>query len=283
MGPRLGLIHGGVSDGQSHLGVAQGPSFLLKQGLKQKLSPYTGPMNSFSALARNPYVALYQTTRSCLGNGYQPLILGGDHSLSVSTVPALKERHGEELQVVWVDAHGDINTPSSSPSGHFHGMPLAALLGLFKGSEHKKKLHWLQKPWLRPEDLHYLGLRDLDPSEKQTLQELPINLYDLGEWSLFRHRVGLRPLHISFDVDVMDPTVFPHTGVPVAGGWSLETTQLFFQQIAHMNVVSLEVVEFNPELHVHPEASAKIIIDLLQLFYETRWKLQTKPQHSLSF
>lgn len=173
---------------------------------------------------------------------------GGDHGLSVGTIHRQLERH-PDLIVVWVDAHGDINPPWESPTGNFHGMPLAYLLGI-------SKFPWM-KNFLSAKRLIYWGPRALDASEKKIIDELGIVCIageDLGHPELLLNAISnidpdmTSPVHLSFDVDVYRTEDFPATGCHTMGGPSRENIEnMGCQLFRHTNVVSMDLVEFNPD------------------------------------
>jgi arginase len=164
------------------------------------------------------------------------LTLGGDHSIAIGTISgtakAIRERlGGRELAVIWVDAHADINTPETSNSGNIHGMPVAFLTGLAKESK-KDVFGWLEKDHLvSVKKLVYIGLRDIDRGEKRILRENGIKAFSMHD--IDRHGIGRvmemalghigtdTPIHLSFDVDGLDPQWAPSTGTPVRGGLTL--------------------------------------------------------------
>jgi len=168
--------------------------------------------------------------------GRLALTLGGDHSIAVGsisgTAKAARERLGKEIAVVWVDAHADINTPQSSGSGHIHGMPVAFLTGLSNAPEENPEVFG----WLRPEHrinlkkLVYIGLRDVDLPEKRILRENGIKAFSMHDvdkhgigkvMDMALEYIGDAPIHLSFDVDALDPMWAPSTGTPVRGGLTL--------------------------------------------------------------
>ena len=183
----LSIITADINQGQKKPGVAKGPSTLLKGHLLRNLSPkyfdikcYQGSESSlpFFKSSVSPYHRLFKKTKKIVSTQRQTLILGGDHSLSLGTLPALKF-HYPKLKVLWVDAHGDINTPKTSPTGNLHGMPVAALLGLFPLEKHEG-WDWFQ-PCLSPSDIVYIGVRDLDWGEEKILENYGIRAYSTEE------------------------------------------------------------------------------------------------------
>lgn len=190
--------------------------------------------------------------------GQFPLVLGGDHSIAIGTISGLARSYrarGERLGVVWVDAHTDMNTPETSPSGNIHGMPLACLLG--RGPAELTGLLGGQAA-LEPEDVAIVGVRDVDATEAAIVRELGVRVYTMSELDargtaaclreafalVQRHTAGL---HLSFDLDGVDPNDAPGVGTPVPGGLNLRESHLLCEMAAQTgNLVGMELVELNP-------------------------------------
>lgn len=168
--------------------------------------------------------------------GRLALTLGGDHSIAIgsisATAKAIRERLGKEIAVVWVDAHADINTPQSSGSGNIHGMPVAFLAGLTTAPvENPEVFGWLgEEHKINPKKLVYIGLRDVDLPEKKILKANGIkafSMHDVDRYGIGKvmdmalEYIGDAPIHLSFDVDALDPMWAPSTGTPVRGGLTL--------------------------------------------------------------
>ena len=195
-----------------------------------------------------------------LANGCLPLILGGDHSLSVGSVGAVAQHFralGESIGVIWVDAHADMNRPETTPSGNIHGMSLAVLLG----HGHARLVELFEAtPAVRVENVSVLGARDLDPGEKALLSELGVRVFTMSEIdergvavcmeeALQRANDGTSGFHLSFDLDVLDPRVAPGVGTPVQGGLTYREGHLVCEKAARSGrLLSLEIVELNPVL-----------------------------------
>ena len=195
-----------------------------------------------------------------LADGCLPLILGGDHSLSVGSVGAVAEHfraRGESIGVIWVDAHADMNRPETTPSGNIHGMSLAVLLG--HGHARLVELFGAT-PYVRAENVSVLGARELDSGEKALLSELGVRVFTMSEIdergvgacmeeALKRANDGTSGLHLSFDLDVLDPRVAPGVGTPVQGGLTYREGHLVCEKAARSGrLLSLEIVELNPVL-----------------------------------
>jgi arginase len=207
--------------------------------------------------------------------GHFPLVLGGDHSIAVGTVSgisAFAHSKGKKVGLLWVDAHGDINTPETSPSGNVHGMPLAALLG-FGAPELTGVGGALPK--LDPSNVALIGIRSLDTGEKKRLKETGVQVHTMSDIdrhgvhsvmqkALARVRNGTDYVHVSFDLDAVDPAVAPGVGTPVKGGLDYREAHLVMEIIADAGVMtSLELVEVNPILD-QGNASASFAVELVQ-------------------
>ncbi|KIR28177.1 arginase [Cryptococcus deuterogattii LA55] len=190
--------------------------------------------------------------------GWLPVTLGGDHSLAMGTIAGTKRKY-PNAGVIWVDAHADINTPLTTETGNLHGCPVSFLLGL-DGCDVEPFNKWL-KPCLKPEDIVYIGLRDIDDAEKKILKENKIKVftmhhvdkYGIGKvMELALQHINLsgdRPLHLSFDVDALDPTVAPSTGTPVRGGLTFREGHYITEVVAETGcLVALDIMEVNPSL-----------------------------------
>jgi arginase len=210
-----------------------------------------------------------------MGLGHFPLVLGGDHSIAVGTVSgiaAYAQRQDQRVGLLWIDAHGDINTPETSPSGNIHGMPLAALLGFGAG-----ELTGVAgpPPKVHPANVALVGIRSLDAGEKKRLKETGVQVHTMSD--IDRHGVhrvmqkalarvtdGTDYVHVSFDLDAVDPTVAPGVGTPVKGGLDYREAHLVMEVLADAGVMtSLEMVEVNPILD-QGNASAAFAVELVQ-------------------
>lgn len=185
-----------------------------------------------------------------------PLILGGDHSIAIGSLAGIS-KHYENLGVIWYDAHGDLNTDETSPSGNIHGMPLAASLGL----GHEKLTHiYGYHPKVKSENIVMIGIRDLDPAEKELIRNRDIRVYTMHEID----RLGMPKVmeeaidylkqrtdgvHLSLDLDGLDPSEAPGVGTPVIGGISYRESHLAMEMLAEAGIItSVEFVEVNPIL-----------------------------------
>ncbi|MCJ1238032.1 Arginase, catabolizes arginine to ornithine and urea [Varicellaria rhodocarpa] len=254
----LGVVAVGFSGGQCKPGVDAAPTALIDSGLLTQLSTDLGytlhhdnivhTYNALIPVSDPPYrnmlrpLAVSAVTRHLSEQVYNHasqgrcvLTLGGDHSIAIGTIAgtarAIRERLNKDLAVIWVDAHADINTPETSESGNIHGMPVAWLTGLAK-EEREDVFGWLgQKERIGLGKLVYIGLRDVDRGEKRILKENNIrafSMHDIDKYGIGKvmdlalaHIGPDTPIHLSFDVDALDPQWAPSTGTPVRGGLTL--------------------------------------------------------------
>jgi arginase len=204
-----------------------------------------------------------------LADDHFPLVLGGDHSVALGTLGGLARARGAG-GVLWIDAHGDLNRPETSPSGNVHGMPLAAALGL-AGSEFESNAWPL--PAVDPARVALVGTRELDDGEKELIRDLGPRVFTMSEID----RVGMEPVirealevvagpnfvHVSLDMDALDPEIAPGVGTPVRGGLSFREAHLALELVAESGLAgSLEVVEVNPILD-RENATAVLAVDLV--------------------
>jgi arginase len=210
-----------------------------------------------------------------VSKGHFPLVVGGDHSISVGTVSAIaaaSRREGNKVGLLWVDAHGDINTPETSPSGNIHGMPVAALLG--EGPPELTSIGG-QGPKVDPRNVAMVAIRSLDEGEKVRLKQYGVEVHTMSEvdrngiesvmkQALARVTDGTDRVHVSFDLDAIDPTVAPGVGTPVKGGLDYREAHLLMEMLSDSGVMtSLEVVEANPILDDR-NTSAAFAVELVQ-------------------
>ncbi len=212
--------------------------------------------------------AIYNAGRQAVAEGYRPLFLGGDHSIAAGTIGGVT--HNSPCGVLWIDAHGDFNTPETSPSGNLHGMPLAALLGF--GAPEMVNLG-RPGPKLSAPDVILIGIRDLDPAERQALKKSGVGIYTMREIDergmasvakeALRQLQHHHRLHVSLDMDSLDPREAPGVGTPVPGGLTYREAHLLMETIADTGKVgSIDVVEINPILDEHNRTAA-IAVELM--------------------
>jgi arginase len=207
--------------------------------------------------------------------GRFPLVLGGDHAQAIGTISGLARFHkkrGERVGVIWADAHTDMNTPDSSPSGNIHGMPLAALLG--HGPDSLTGLAG-DGPALDPRDVVVIGARDVDPTEAPLVRETGIRVYTMTELDqrgfntcvaeayeqVSKDTAGV---HLSFDLDGVDPDDAPGVGTPVPGGLSVRESHLICETVAGSGrLLGMELVELNPTLD-HANKTGRLSVWLIE-------------------
>lgn len=202
-----------------------------------------------------------------------PLVIGGDHSLGMGSI-AGASRHFNELAVIWVDAHADINDYETTPSGNVHGMPLGASMGY--GHELITKLYY-DGVKVKPENVYIIGARDIDEGEIRLVEKAKLNLYtmdtirqkglkDVLEEVINKVKAStVDGVHLSYDIDVFDSAIVPGTGTPVADGFTLEDGILVLDQIIGSGfVTSMDIVEFNPLLDDENNTTAKLCLNLVK-------------------
>jgi arginase len=274
--------------GQSRRGVDMGPSAIRYAGLDERLAELGIEVTDHGNIAAElPEVASMRDERlrylpailaSCsllaehvsaaVGDGFIPLVLGGDHSIAMGTLAGLHKSYGVG-GVLWIDAHGDLNRPETSPSGNVHGMPLAAAIGsadfAYGGLQ--------SPPWIDPERVAIVGARSLDEGEKRLIRERGISVFTMSD--IDRRGIakvmgealeivsGDGYVHLSFDMDACDPEIAPGVGTPVRGGLSYREAHLAMELVAESGMVgSIEIVELNPILD-HAEETALLAVELV--------------------
>jgi len=279
--------------GGNRRGVDMGPSAIRISGLAEQLMslgiavadkgdiPTPLPERKGPGDPRKRYVKdiarvcqkLYQTSLSSLHEGALPLVLGGDHSLGAGSVAAtsawLRSRE-QPVGLIWVDAHADINSPATSPSGNVHGMPVAALLG---GEPLELARLGGPVPAVRPEHTVLVGLRNLDDREKEIVRASGVHAFTMKDIdrlgiagvmdrALAAATAGTGGVHVSFDLDVCDPTIAPGVGTPVKGGLDYREAHYVMEAVAESGrLVALDLVEVNPALDLK-NATAELATDL---------------------
>jgi arginase len=277
----------GASMGPEALRVAQlGPTLqghgvqVLDRGnLSGPANPWLPPVNGYRHLAEvvqwNRVV--HEAVHAELALGRLPVLLGGDHCLAVGSISAVA-RHcreaGKRLRVLWLDAHADFNTSVLTPSGNLHGMPVACLAG--HGPRELVELGG-HTPVLAPKNIRQIGIRSVDPGEKRFVHEAGLEVFDMryiDEMGM-RHTMELAlatldehtHLHVSFDVDFLDPEIAPGVGTTVPGGPTYREAQLCMEMIADTGrLASLDVMELNPALDVRNK-TAVLAVDLIESLF----------------
>lgn len=238
--------------------------------------------------------ALQERVMHSLAEGRTPIMLGGDHSLAMGSISAALKHFGPGLAVLWIDAHADMNTPDTSPSGNVHGMPVAALMGETSTGASEEQwgelLELLGPTKLKAEQAAWFGLRDVDPGERARVRKLdkslPITMHDIDRGSIMgqMHRFdewmkasGATHLWISFDVDVLDPILAPGTGTAVRGGLTYREGHLVAEILCELmgapgcsyKLAGIDLVETNPLCDTNNE-TAKVTVEwLASLFGKT--------------
>lgn len=243
---------------------------------KQSDAPHIPGTIKNGANAGPALTSIAEAAYDIMAAGETCLTLGGDHAIALGTVAAALKATQGELSVIWVDAHGDFNTPDTSPSGNLHGMPLAALCHAFDLRSHEGFADFPDFPALKPENLALVGIRELDAGEREALLEAGIRVYTTSE--IDRYGIGkvmdhairsvnpyMRlPMHLSYDVDGLDPTIAPATGTRVPGGLTYREAHFIAERMAETGaLMSLDVVEVNPALQ-GAGITAAMAVELIQ-------------------
>jgi arginase len=286
----IAVIGATLDLGAGRRGVDMGPSAIRYAGLEQQLADKLGVRVSDAGNVISPVVEtadmgdaharylaqildlcdrLSALVKDAAGRGALPLVLGGDHSVALGSLVGMARVRGTG-GVVWVDAHGDLNTPATSPSGNVHGMVLAAALGL--AGESFGRDGW-PLPAVDPGKLALVGVRSLDEGERALLGRLDAKVFTMSEVD----RIGIEPcmrealahasgaafLHVSFDMDVVDPDYAPGVGTPVRGGLSYREAHLAMETVAESGLLgSLDIVEVNPILD-RENATGQLAVELV--------------------
>jgi arginase len=224
---------------------------------------------------RHTCEAVRDAVGAALGEGMMPVVLGGDHSIAMGTIAGVSRHFGrldERIGLIWFDAHGDMNTPESSPSGNIHGMPLAVALGI--GEPSLVGLAGGEGPMVEGARAAVVGLRDVDPAERDNIRESGIGAYTMRdidergmravmEEAIKRATTGTVGLHMSFDLDGIDPDYAPGVGTAAPGGLSYREAHLAMEMLFDTGkVLSAEFVEVNPILD-HRNTTARLGVELL--------------------
>lgn len=280
--------------GAGRRGVDMGPSAIRIAGVSQALrglghrvvddgdvgvpAPETREPGDSTARYLEPIYhvcnRLRMRVKRALDNGETPVVLGGDHSIAIGTVSGVSEHfheRNEQIGLIWVDAHGDMNTPESSPTGNIHGMPLATLLGI----GHPKLVEMGGfSPKVDKRHVCLIGIRDIDDTERRIIRESGIHAYTMRdvdergmraimEEAIGHVTTGTAGFHMSFDLDGMDPRDVPGTGTPVKGGISWREANLLMEMVSDTGKMrSLEVTELNPILDVKNQ-SGEVAVDVI--------------------
>ena len=294
--PPVSLIGAPTDVGAGHRGSRMGPEALRIAGLGEALikrgvdvidrgnldgprNPWQKPVEGYRHL---PEVvawnrAVMDAVSTELDEGRMPILLGGDHCLGLGSITAVA-RHcrttGKQLRVLWLDAHADFNTHQVTPSGNVHGMPVACLCGL--GPDALTKLGG-EAPAVLPDEIRQIGIRSVDEGEKRLVQEYGLDVYDMR----YIDEIGMKRvmeealegvddnthLHVSFDVDFLDPSIAPGVGTTVPGGPNYREAQLVMEMIADTGrMASLDIVELNPIIDKR-NRTARLAVDLVESLF----------------
>ena len=294
--PPVSLVGVPTDIGAGHRGALLGPDALRIAGLAEALAargidvldrgnvegprnPWKPPVDGYRHL--DEVVAWNRAVMDAVGAelaaGRMPIMLGGDHCLGIGSITAVA-RHcratGKRLRVVWLDAHSDFYTHDVTPSGNVHGMPVACLCGL--GPDALVRLGG-DAPAIRPEQIRQIGIRSVDQGEKRLVKEYNLDIYDMR----YIDEVGMKRameealdgvdgdthVHVSFDVDFLDPSIAPGVGTTVPGGPNYREAQLVMEMIADTGRMgSLDIVELNPVLDTRNE-TARLAVDLVESLF----------------
>ncbi|ELZ98847.1 arginase [Haloferax mucosum ATCC BAA-1512] len=269
--------------GANRRGVDMGPSAIRYGGLTKQLEaadvspsdagdltvPHLATRDADAGAANAKHIneveevttTLADAVSDAISDGVTPLVLGGDHSIAIGSM--VGSARDADIGVVWFDAHGDFNTPETSPSGNVHGMPLAAALGIgdFEG------VKWANAPRLKEENVAIVGLRDVDENETAAIHDSDVTAYTMSDIdergitdvtldALDVATSGTDGVHVSLDLDWLDPREAPGVGTPVRGGATYREAHTAMELVAESGAMrSLELVEVNPILDEHNETA----------------------------
>jgi arginase len=290
--PKVSLIGAPTDIGAGTRGASMGPEALRVAGIARTLiaqgaeirdlgdlggpaNPESPPQDGYRQLGevRAWNLSVHEAVYGELAAGRLPILLGGDHCLSIGSISAVARHCRAEqrpLRILWLDAHADFNTNVLTPSGNLHGMPVACLCGL--GPPELTAIGG-QTPAISARDLRQVGIRSVDQGEKRLVHEQGIEVFDMR----YVDEVGMRRtlevalegmapnthLHVSFDVDFLDPDIAPGVGTTVPGGPSYREAQLCMEMIADTGLLaSLDVMELNPALDLR-NRTAEVAVDLV--------------------
>ena len=283
----IGAGSRGASMGPEALRVAHIASVLTQQGLEVQdrgnlvgpNNPWLPPVDGYRHLAEVTQwnQAVHDAVYAELSDGRLPILLGGDHCLGIGSISAVA-RHcralGKKLRVLWLDAHADFNTNALTPSGNTHGMPVACLCG--HGPQALTSMSG-QVPAISPKWIRQIGIRSVDEGEKRFVHEMDLEVFDMR----YIDEMGMRAamelalalvdvnthLHVSFDVDFLDPDIAPGVGTTVRGGPNYREAQLCMEMIADTGrLASLDVMELNPALDER-NRTAEVAVDLIESLF----------------
>jgi arginase len=294
--PPIALIGAPTDIGAGHRGASMGPEALRVAGLAEALrerglevedrgnlsgpvNPWRPPVDGYRHLPEvvtwNRLVML--AVSEALADNRLPVLLGGDHCLGIGSITAVAQHcrdTGKKLRILWLDAHADFNTHEVTPSGNVHGMPVACLCGVGP-----KELTGLggSVPAVVPEHIRQIGIRSVDVGEKRLVKEYGLDIYDMR----YIDEIGIKRameealegvdadthVHVSFDVDFLDPSIAPGVGTTVPGGPNYREAQLVMEMIADTGRVgSIDIVELNPAFDEH-NRTGQLAVDLVESLF----------------
>jgi arginase len=294
MAQKIRIIGVPMDLGASRRGVDMGPSALRVAGLQARLKPLghqvedignivvKQPEEQHYGVKNAKYLeeiadtckGLAENVAKALDEGLLPLVLGGDHSVAVGTAAGIAghfQKESKRIGLIWLDAHGDMNTPESSPSGNVHGMPLAAIMGY--GPPELTELAGF-KPMIEPRSVALVGVRDLDSKERRLAKESGVHIFTMRDIDERGMREVMSEalrfagddtagIAVSLDMDFVDPTDAPGVGTPVRGGATYREAHLALEMIADSrSMVSFELVEINPVIDLH-NSTASLGVELV--------------------
>ena len=285
----IAIIGAALDLGAGRRGVDMGPSAIRYAGLEERLASLGcdcadwgnvdaavaeatavgDPRARFLPEIRATCERVARRVAEAVGEGRVPIVLGGDHSIALGTLGGLAAAAGGPGAALWIDAHGDLNTPQTTPSGNVHGMPLAAALG--HGGEGFASDAW-PLPALDPARTTLIGVRSLDDGERALLGELELAVHTMSEVDrrgveslvarALERAEGAAVVHVSLDMDALDPEVAPGVGTAVRGGLSYREAHLAMELVAESGLLgSFEIVEVNPILD-RQNATAALAVEL---------------------
>lgn len=300
MNKNISIIGVPMDMGQSRRGVDMGPSAIRYAGVNERLEKLSYTVSDLgdipipqctidekeSAMNLRHLTEVVEVNHKLASivnkeveRNHLPLILGGDHSIAIGSLAGIS-KHYRNLGVIWYDAHGDLNQAETSPSGNIHGMPLAASLGL----GNKKLTHLFNyAPKIKPENVVIIGVRSLDPPEKKLIKEKNIRVYTMHEIDrlgmpqvmdeIISHlRQRTDGVHLSLDLDGLDPSEAPGVGTPVNGGLTYRESHLAMEMLAESELItSAEFVEVNPILD-DKNKTATLAVDLIGSLFGEKLK-----------
>ena len=274
MGPEAMRVAGLQAALEGH-----GVTVIDKGNLAGPANPWLPPVDGYRHL--DEVVVWNRLTHDAvlaeLRAGQLPILLGGDHCLGIGSISAVARycrETGKKLRVLWLDAHADFNTHELTPSGNVHGMPVACLCGF--GPESLIDISG-QTPALNPKSIRQIGIRSVDAGEKRLVQQVGLEVFDMR----FIDEMGMRHamelalatldehthLHVSFDVDFLDPDIAPGVATTVRGGPSYREAQVCMEMIADTGrMASLDVMELNPALDIR-NRTAELAVDLIESLF----------------